>query len=205
MEKKLSLLGLVLSGLLVVSCASEPTTIVPSNGAATEIEMEAESDLEVTPPEEDATASSADLGSRENPLPIGTTVILNDGYGGIWEITLLPPTLEANGLVQDENRYNDPAPEGFQFALLPVSAKYLGDETGTPAWDLDFSFVSNAGTTHKQYDVSVVSPDPLSDVNELYKDAIGQGNVVIAIPTLDAELGTWRVDAGDNTAFFSAK
>jgi hypothetical protein len=199
------LLGLVLSGLLVVSCASEPATIVPSNGAATEIEMEAESDLEVTPPEEDATASSADLGSRENPLPIGTTVILNDGYGGIWEITLLPPTLEANGLVQDENRYNDPAPEGFQFALLPVSAKYLGDETGTPAWDLDFSFVSNAGTTHKQYDVSVVSPDPLSDVNELYKDAIGQGNVVIAIPTLDAELGTWRVDAGDNTAFFSAK
>ena len=103
--------------------------------------------------------------------------------------------------------FNEAPPEGLQFAILPVSAKYLGDDTGTPAWDLEFSFVSKAGTTHKVFDVSVVGPDELSNVNELYKGGVGQWNIVIAIPALDAELGTWRVSTtwGGNPAFFAAR
>lgn len=207
MREKINVLAIVASGLLLIGCSSGTTTIVPNNDAVSEVEVDDVVEPDVSLSEDSASSSSADLGSRENPLPIGTTVILDDGMGGIWEITLSPPTLEANKLVQDENMFNENPPEGFQYALLPVSAKYLGDDTGTPAWDLEFSFVSKAGTTHKEFDVSVVGPDELSNVNELYKDGVGEGNIVIAIPTLDAELGTWRVKAtwGDNPAFFAAQ
>lgn len=207
MREKINVLAIVASGLLLIGCSSGTTTIVPNNDAVSEVEVDDVVEPDVSLSEDSASSSSADLGSRENPLPIGTTVILDDGMGGIWEITLSPPTLEANKLVQDENMFNENPPEGFQYALLPVSAKYLGDDTGTPAWDLEFSFVSKAGTTHKEFDVSVVGPDELSNVNELYKDGVGEGNIVIAIPTLDAELGTWRVSLiwADNPAFFAAQ
>jgi len=206
-REKLKVMAIVASGLLLIGCASGTTTIVPNDDAVAEVEVDNEVEPEVAPPEEDDSSPSADLGSRENPLPIGTTVILDDEMGGVWEITLLPPTLEANESVLDENMFNEAPPEGLQYALLPVSAKYLGDDTGTPAWDLEFTFVSKAGTTHKEFDVSVVGPDELSNVNELYKDGVGEGNIVIAIPTLDAELGTWRVSTSwaDNPAFFAAQ
>lgn len=194
-------------GLLLSACAGGTTTIVPNGNPVAEVEAPEQEIPEVAPVEEASTGSSGELGTRENPLPIGTTVILDDGMSGIWEITLSPPTLEANKLVQDENMFNETPPEGLQYALLPVSARYLGDDTGTPAWDLEFTFVSKAGTTHKEFDVSVVGPDELSNVNELYKDGVGKGNIVIAIPTLDAELGTWRVSLvwADNPAFFAAQ
>jgi hypothetical protein len=200
-------ISVVAVSLLLSACAGGTTTIVPNGDPVAEVEAPEQEVLEVAPAEEAPTGSSAELGTRENPLPLGTAVVLDDGMGGVWEITLLPPTLEANQLVQDENMFNGDPPEGFQYALLPVSAKYLGDETGTPAWDLEFAFVSKAGTTHKEFDVSVVGPEPLSGVNELYKDAVGVGNIVVAIPTLDAELGTWRVGTSwsETAAFFTAQ
>lgn len=198
---------IVASGLLLIGCASGTTTIVPNNDPVSEVEVDEQVDLEVAPPEEDDSSSSADLGSRENPLPIGTTVILDDGMGGVWEVTLLPPTLEANAVVQEENMFNEAPPEGFQFALLPVTATYLGDETGMAAWDLDYAYVSAAGTTHKPFDVSVVIPDDLGNLNELYTGGVAEGNIAIAIPSDGARAGTWRISTswGETAAFFAAQ
>jgi len=164
-------------------------------------------DAAVSPQDEAQVDASGDLGTRENPLAIGSSVILDGGQGPTWEVTLSAPTLEANQLVLDENMFNEAPPEGFQYALLPVSAKYLGDETGTAAWDLEFVFVSAASTTHKQFDFSVVGPNQLSDTNELYSGGVAEGNIIVAIPTLDAASGTWRVSTswGDTVAFFAAQ
>lgn len=197
------------------ACSTGTTTIVPTVDSSVGSDQqvnEANKSADELPAEQleaesKALETSNELGSRENPLPIGTSVILNDGMGGIWEVTLLAPDLEANEVVLAENMFNEDPPEGFQYSLLPVAAKYLGEETGTAAWDLDFAFVSAAGTTHKSFDVTVVGPDELADVNELYKDGVAQGNVVIAIPSADVELGTWRVSSswGDTAAFFAAQ
>ena len=120
MRENLKVMAIVASGLLLIGCASGTTTIVPNDDAVAEVEVGNEVEPEVAQPEEDDSFSSADLGSRDNPLPIGTTVILDDEMGGVWEITLLPPTLEANETVLDENMFNEAPPEGLQYALLPV-------------------------------------------------------------------------------------
>lgn len=138
----------------------------------------------------------AEVGTRKNPAPMGTTVIFSDSSGDIWEVTLSDPILNAADIIASENMFNDPAPEGFQFAMVTVTAKYIGKETGTPIWDLTIDFVSAAGTTHTSGDFSAVVPNALMDVNELYPDAIGVGNVVIAIPTANVESGNWTVSAG---------
>ena len=107
-QEKIKFMIVLASGLLLVGCASGTTTIVPNNDAVAEVRVDDEVEREVMPSEE---AASEDLGSRENPLSIGTSVILDDGMGGVWEITLLPPTLEANDSVQDENMFNEVPPE----------------------------------------------------------------------------------------------
>ncbi|WP_158665574.1 hypothetical protein [Pontimonas salivibrio] len=155
----------------------------------------------------DSVETAEELGSRENPLPIGTAVVLDDGMGGVWEVTLLAPDLEANEVVLAENMFNEDPPEGFQYSLLPVVAKYLGEETGTAAWDLDFAYVSAAGTTHKPFDVSVVIPDDLGSLNELYNGGVAEGNIAIAIPSEAPKQGTWRIGTswGDAAVFFAAQ
>lgn len=209
----LASLPIVVLCLVFAGCASPTTTIVPTvemeqplevNDELAEDEAETEADAEQ---EQAQDVNSSVLGTRDNPLPIGTTVEISDGMGAIWEVTLGAPILDASEIVLGENMFNDEPPEGFQYALLPVTAKYMGDDTGTPSWDLNFAFVSAAGTTHKTYDVFVVVPDDLESSNELYPGGIAEGNIGIAIPTSDAELGTWRVsDSFEETnAFFEAQ
>lgn len=138
----------------------------------------------------------AEVGTRKNPAPMGTTVIFSDNSGDIWEVTLSDPILNAADVIANENMFNDPAPEGFQYAMVTVTAKYIGKQTGTPMWDLTIDFVSAAGTTHTSGDYSAVVPNALMDVNELYPDATGVGNIVIAVPIADVESGNWTVSAG---------
>ena len=203
-------LSMCLSG-----CSGGMTTITPTvSSEAPEATAEDvvddfqddEPEVEVDPPADDS-GSNDEPGSRSAPLPIGATVVLDDEMGGVWEVTLLPPTLNADEIVLAENMFNEEPPDGFQYALLPVSATYLGEETGTAAWDLDFAFVSASGTTHKEFDVSVVGPDALSNINELYNGGTAEGNIVIAIPSADAGSGTWRVSTswGGTEAFFAAQ
>lgn len=157
--------------------------------------LDAEESTEATeePVEKDVLA---EVGTRENPAPMGTTVIFSDNSGDVWEVTLSDPILNAADVVANENMFNDPAPEGFQFAMVTVTAKYIGKETGTPAWDLTIDYVSAAGTTHTTGDTYAVVPNALMDVNELYPDAIGVGNIVIAVPVTDVESGNWTISAG---------
>lgn len=206
----------------LTGCSEGSTTITPSEsaqveeldiaedggeGKASEVE-ESEPSERTAEEESDPSASSeSDLGSRDQPIPQGQVVSLDDGLNGVWEITVGPSLLNANALVAEENMFNDAPPEGFQYALLPVKATYLGDETGDPGWDLDFAFVSSSGTTHKEFDISVVAPNDLSNSNELYKGGSAEGNIVIAVPSEDIESGTWRVETswGDQVVFFRAQ
>lgn len=162
--------------------------------------------------QETNTSGSADpaspaVGTRENPAALGTTIELISAGAVQYEVKLGAPTLNANDAVAAENQFNEAPPAGLQYAVVPVTVVYKGTETGTPWMDVQIEFVSAAGTTHTPSDASVVGPKPqLMDINDLYPNATGTGNVVIAIPTADAEKGTWAVSAlfGDKF-FFTAK
>jgi hypothetical protein len=134
------------------------------------------------------------LGSRARPAPLGTTVQIDSAAGPVdWEVTLGSPTLDADDLIAAESDLAEPAPAGFQYAMIPVTVVYRGTETGTPWADLAVDFVSAAGTAHSSSETFAVAPEPLTDVNELTPGASGTGNVVVAVPRADAEDGTWVV------------
>ncbi|MBD5382194.1 DUF4190 domain-containing protein [Clavibacter sepedonicus] len=137
------------------------------------------------------------VGTRENPAPIGTVVTGLSGGSPEWEVTLGAPVLDANAAVTSENMFNDPAPAGTQYAMVPVTVKYVGTESASPMFEIGVEYVSAAGTTHTTSDSFAVAPEPQFDsINELFPGASGTGNVVIAIPTADAAAGTWAVRPG---------
>ncbi|NCT91027.1 DUF4190 domain-containing protein [Cellulomonas sp. APG4] len=148
--------------------------------------------------EDEGGVEAGALGSRENPATPGTDVITftEDGQP-TWEVTLGAANVDAWAAVQAENEFNEPPADGNVHVLLPVSATYLGTETGTPAWDLTIAFVSADGRTFDQ--AFGVIPDDLMNVSELYEGGSGQGNVLFEVPADALEGATWSVEAGWNS------
>lgn len=175
----------------VVNDARDDSSIVDEGGADAGSEEA---------PEEPA---ESDLGTRDNPAPLGSTIELSEFGSVVYELTMGPSTLNATEAVMAANMFNEAPPEGFQYALVPVTVTYLGDETGVPWLDLTIEFVTAEGTTHTESDTLVVAPEPtFMDINDLYNGATGTGNIVIAIPIENAANGTWTVSSFFGDPFF---
>ena len=140
--------------------------------------------------------TSSGKGTRENPMRIGETVANKE-----WQVTLGMPR-EASLEVLDSNQFNAPPVSGQEFWIVPVSATYIGDKTGTASTGVTVKFV---GSDNKTYNDSCGAiPDPLFDVGELYPGGVAEGNTCVAIPAgMD---GLWTVTHGfsGSTVFFEA-
>ncbi|MET0713401.1 MAG: DUF4190 domain-containing protein [Mycetocola sp.] len=202
-----SVIALILSIVLAFAYTAGFVAAVDESLPQTKVQ-ESEGDAAAEEPAPADEAESAEVGTRENPAPIGTTVEMTSVGAPLYEVTLGAPTLDATTVVAAANQFNEAAPAGFQYAVVPVTVTYTGTETGTPWIDLQVEFVSAAGTTHTSSDSLAVGPSPtFMEVNELYPGASGTGNIVIAIPTADAAAGAWTVTplfSGD-TFFFAAQ
>ncbi|MBD8062299.1 hypothetical protein [Oceanitalea stevensii] len=135
-------------------------------------------------------------GTRSNPYPVGTPVT-----DGEWEVTLGEPR-EGWSEIQAENQFNEAPAEGTEFYLVPVTATYLGDETGLPWMDLSVQFVGSDARTYT--DSCGVIPGDLMDVDELYEGGVAEGNVCVAVPEGADGLWTLSTGWGGNTVFFTA-
>jgi hypothetical protein len=149
-------------------------------------------------------APAEEIGTRANPAPAGTVVEVSSTSGiAEYQVTIGAVTINANDLVATANQFNEPAPDGFQYLMFPVTYTYVGTETGTPWLDVNLEFVSAAGTTHTTSDSYVSVDSPLSDINELYPQAAGTGNVVLLVPSADVEAGLLTVsDLFGSSKFF---
>lgn len=194
--------------LLVTSgCSSGTTTLTPRESASesdsepTSIteEFVENSSLADSPDESDAAAgesspATVELGDRSNPAPLGTSIQISDDSGEKrWEVTLVATNLNATDEIMKENQFNASPEAGRQYAQATFRVKYVGAEKGFPGSDLSIAFVSSEGTTHKSSDSFVLGPNELSSLNELYTGGEEEGNVFIAIPTVGASEGTWRL------------
>jgi hypothetical protein len=113
-------------------------------------------------------------GSRGNPFLIGQPV-----HNPEWQVTLGAPQ-EAGAAIAAENQFNDPPKPGMEYQIVPVTATYTGEKTGTAGFDIAVKFV---GSDNRTYDDNCgVIPSPLNDVGALYKDGTAQGNVCVAVP-----------------------
>lgn len=173
--------------------------------AFSESNLAPSSESEVSSPPPDNTPSSGEegddsiAGSRENPLPIGETVSSND-----WEITPGTP-YEAGAEIAAENPFNSPPEPSTEYWIVPVTATYTGDDTGTPWTDIQVNFVGSDNRTYNGYECSVVIPDSLNDVGALYSDGVAEGNKCVMVPA--GADGLWTVSTGfvGEPVFFDAK
>lgn len=185
--------------LLVAIVVSFGTIAVGLSGASTTTKPNGVVDAPA-----DAEPATPEVGTRENPAPAGSTVVLSDNSGEIYEVDFGKATLDANALIAAENMFNSPPDAGMQYILVPVTFTYVGAETGTPWIDISFAFVSAAGTTHDGTSTFVVAPSPITEINELYPGATASGNLVLMVPSADVEKGALTVSTLFGEKFFVA-
>ena len=149
-----------------------------------------------TDPSREQGSSTDEPGTRQNPIPIGQTVTSKD-----WEITLGVPR-EAGAEVAAANQFNAKPKAGLQFWIVPVTATYTGDKSGSVMFGVRVTFVGSDNRTYDDY--CGVIPDPLADVGELYKGGVAKGNACVSVP--DGADGLWAVTSGiGDPVFFTTK
>ena len=130
--------------------------------------------------------SGGAVGTRANPSAIGDTLRTEE-----WEVVVNSFTRNATDQVMAANMFNDPPPAGSQYALVNITATYVGDESGLADF-ISAAFVTDGGNVIRSYDHSAVTPEPLE--GELYTGASATGNIDLAIP--EGESGLLRLDLG---------
>lgn len=124
--------------------------------------------------------SGDDVGTRDNPAAIGDVLGTGD-----WKVVVNSFTRNATDQVMAANMFNDLPPAGSQYALVNLTATYVGDESGYADF-LSVSFVTDGGNVIRSFDNIAVTPEPLE--GELYPGASATGNVSLAIPEVESGL-----------------
>ena len=177
--KSLALTGTILSGIAVI--ASIIATILAGAFTAAVVETVEEGTsvtAEAPAGSDPATEESvADAGTRENPFPIGTVISSSD-----WDAVINSVNLSANDAVAAANQFNDPAPEGQQYAVVNVTVNYKGADTGIPAF-VQIDYVTATGEVISTWDSFAVAPEPSFGGGELYAGGTATGNLAFLIPS----------------------
>lgn len=129
----------------------------------------------VAVPAELADIEPNDLGrSRENPAPLGETVVTDD-----WEFTVLEVVRGNNALTmaQEANQFNDPPEPGTEYVAVKVRVRNISLED-QPV-DVSGGFFSLVDDSNVEYEPpSVVDPEPALDI-ALYPGGEYEGWVIL--------------------------
>jgi hypothetical protein len=148
MRQATRLMGLAAALVLAAGCAEAgPAAGSGADVVDTDPPAQAATDSTDTdaddPGTDDAEADDQpQLGTRDNPLAIGTVIRLAD-----WELAVVEVRPDATEDVLAANQFNDPPAEGRQFMMWRVEATYVGDDAGDPMWDFSWAVVGSAGNT----------------------------------------------------------
>lgn len=171
---------------------------------AAEIDDESEAVDPDTANDADADANDAELGTRDNPLAIGTQIEMGD-----WNLAVVSVDLDATEAVLAENSFNDPPAEGRQFVMFGVEATYIGEDSGNAWIDFNWAVVGSAGNTFgsSMDDSCGVIPDPLDDTGETFPGGQVRGNECVAVDADQISGGTIRIEEflsfDDTRAFYA--
>jgi hypothetical protein len=201
------------SGASVIDDVEDAVDTPEADDTNASADASADADGEVDPePAEDGAAEeepeaeeSAALGTRDDPLTVGTVIEMGD-----WRLSVTEITLDATDAVMAENEFNDPPVDGRQFVMFNVDATYAGAESGTAWLDFGWGIVGSAGNTFgggSMDDYCGVIPTPLDDTGETFPDGTVSGNVCISADTDQLEGATIRIEESfsfdDTRAFFA--
>lgn len=180
--KKISMLCSMLLLVILAACGD----IDEKNTREVKSDRDVASESQDTAQEE-VEEKEKPIGTRSNPLPFGDTITVKENiyddsfnsYASLVEITILETIRgeEAWTIIQNENQFNDPADEGFEYALVKVKGFLKESETEDDSLyfsSMNFNFVSNEGEVYDW--ASAVIPNELS--KELFNGGTAEGYIV---------------------------
>ena len=128
------------------------------------------------------------LGSRENPVPIGNSAVVEFDAQKKWEITVLGTQPDATKAVLDENQFNDSPIEGNQFYIAGVRAKNLASASTMLMRSLQFKAAGVEGVVYSEFDHSCgVIPGEVKAHTELLTNGTIEGAVCWSIKSSDTD------------------
>lgn len=126
-----------------------------------------------TPVRRATPAADGQVGSREDPIPLGTEA----DTGGEWFVSVVDVIPDATDLVLTENQFNDPPASGNQFFIVRISATYEGERSSTFPATNALSLVGESSVAYTPFaDSCGVVPDALSST-EVFTSGTVEGNV----------------------------
>lgn len=174
-------------GLLLSACGTPEREAAPAPSPSATPTVTATADPTPEP-------TQAAVGTRERPAtPDVDTVTLTEAGAPVYEVMLHAANFAAWDAIVGHYRFNEPAPEGSTYVLLPVTATYLGSgPLDAQAWlDLDVQFVAADGRT---FGTSLaLLPEDLSITPVLATGAGTHGNLSFLVPEDAITGGTWSV------------
>lgn len=170
------------------------------NDVLTEIVDNTEEEPEEEVEEEEITEESTSTGegTRSNPLQIGDTAQLearingddfDERYEASVDLTVNEIIIgeEAYNMLVEENQFNDPAPEGYQWALIHATSELVEAETEDYAYYVmdRFEIVEEDGSSAPRE--SAVTPDSYEG-DHIYSGGTSSGYVSALVPAEGAFL-----------------
>ncbi len=126
-----------------------------------------------TPVRRATPAADGQVGSREDPIPLGTEA----DTGGEWFVSVVEVIPDATDLVLAENQFNDRPASGNQFFIVRISATYEGERSSTFPATNALSLVGESSVAYTPFaDSCGVVPDALSST-EVFTGGTVEGNV----------------------------
>jgi len=100
-----------------------------------------------------ATPEGPEYGTSDNPYYLGERAVLTR-RGLVFDVGLVDVMRGADALafVQEANQFNDPPPEGMEFAVAEVLVRYLGEDEGLLALDEDDWSIVTKGRIFGRWD-----------------------------------------------------
>jgi hypothetical protein len=117
---------------------------------------------------------NAEVGTRNNPISIGNSVVVND-----WKVQVVSFNKDALKVVKASDPYSDSPASNERYVLLKVKATYIGEESGEPSSDLRFKIVGSKGNTFSKS--CGYSTDTFNNNGETFSDATVEGSLCFTV------------------------
>lgn len=127
----------------------------------------------------DDAAGDSEVGTRENPIALGTAFSNDD-----WTVVINSVTPNAAEQINAANGYPQEADPGTEFLLINYTVTYTGDDAdGQYPAMVQIEYVTGGGVTVNALDKFVVAPDAINSTSVLYTGASVTGNTAIQVPS----------------------
>jgi hypothetical protein len=152
-------------------------------------EDEGASDEGAAPAADQEDAATGEEGTRDNPLPIGSTISSDE-----WTVTVDSHDADAADTVAGVmgGGVNDPAPDGSHYEMVTYTVTYTGEDSGYAAMVM-VDLVTEGGNVVDSFDNPVLLDDSIG-ADELFNGASTTGSLAFTVP--DGESALIRVQPG---------